>query len=284
MAANTTTTLTDLSNVLPAEIVGWKKSDKDTFYNPENLFKYIDGGAELYISYNFQQVLAQKYTKGEGNEITVDIFDMEHSYNAFGVFAHGSERPDDAANRIGQASEYASGLLTFWKDKFYISILAYPETEEKKKLVSKLGQTLAGAVNTEGALPPVISLLPRENLVPASIRYFYHYIWLNSYYFISDRDILFIDQNTQAALAKYNDGDDKFLVLLVTYSAKEKAEAAYKNFLNAYLTGAADNIKQRANRRWTGSKLEDNMIAVVLDAPNRETVNRYLAEIKNREK
>ncbi|HLP48515.1 MAG TPA: DUF6599 family protein, partial [Candidatus Kapabacteria bacterium] len=185
--ANTNTTLTELSTVLPTEIDGWKKAGKDTFYNPENLFKYIDGGAELYISYNFQQTLAQKYTLDEENEITVDIFDMENSFNAFGIFAHSSETPDAAADRIGQGSEYASGLLTFWKDKFYISILAYPETAEKKNIVLKLGRALAAAIPTEGPLPPIISLLPKENLVPASTRYFYHYIWLNSHYFISDR-------------------------------------------------------------------------------------------------
>ncbi|MDQ1352269.1 MAG: hypothetical protein QG657_2575 [Acidobacteriota bacterium] len=281
MTANTTTTLTDLSNALPAEIDGWKKADKDTFYNPENLFKYIDGGAELYISYNFKQALAQKYTKGESNEITVDVFDMENSYNAFGVFAHSSETPDDAANRTGQGSEYAGGLLTFWKDKFYVSILAYPETEEKKRLVLKLGQALAGAVSTEGPLPPIISLLPTENLVPASVRYFYHYIWLNSYYFISDQDILYIDQNTQAALAKYNEAGEKFFVLLVTYPAEEKAGAAYKNFLNNYLAGAKDNVKQLGNSHWAGCKRDDNLIVVILDARSREAVERYLTKIIN---
>ncbi len=282
MTANTTTTLADLSNALPAEIDGWRKAEKDTFYNPENLFKYIDGGAELYISYNFQQVLAQKYTKGEGNEITVDIFDMENSYNAFGVFAHSSETPDAATNRIGQGSEYASGLLTFWKDKFYVSILAYPETEEKKKTVLKLGRDIAEAIPTEGALPPIISLLPTENLVPATTRYFYHYIWLNSHYFISDRDILDIDQNTQAALAKYNEAGEKIFVLLVTYPGKEKADAAYKNFLSNYLTGAKDNIEQLENSRWTGCKLEENLIVVILDAPSRETVARFLTKIINK--
>ncbi len=50
---------------MPAEINGWKKSLKDTIYTPENLFEYINGGAELYISYNFKQLLTQKYVKEE---------------------------------------------------------------------------------------------------------------------------------------------------------------------------------------------------------------------------
>ncbi|MCU0287707.1 MAG: hypothetical protein MUF15_15110 [Acidobacteria bacterium] len=280
--ANTKTTLNELATVLPTSIDGWQKANENTFYTPGNLFKYIDGGAELYISYNFQQVLAQEYTKGQDNEINVDIFDMQNSFNAFGIFAHSSEKPGTGSERIGQGSEYAGGLLTFWKDKFYISILAYPETEEKKKIVLQLGRALAGAIPTEGALPPVISLLPKENLVPAGTRYFYHYIWLNSHYFISDRDILGLDQNTQAALAKYNESGEKFFILLVLYPGQEKAQAAFKSFQEYYFAGAVNNIKQLENRRWTGCKLEDNLIAAILDAPNRETVERFLIKIKNK--
>ena len=58
--------LTDLSKQLPAEINGWEKDSEHTVYDSKTLFKYIDGGAELYISYNFKHVLAQKYKKGEG--------------------------------------------------------------------------------------------------------------------------------------------------------------------------------------------------------------------------
>ena len=119
--------------------------------------------------------------------------------------------------------------------------------------------------------------------LPQNIRYFYHYIWLNSYYFISNQDILNIDQNTQATLAKYNAAGEKFFVLLVIYPGKEKADAAFKSFLANYLTGAKSNIKQLKNTRWTGCRLENNLIAVVLDAPSREIVESFLAKIKNKQ-
>ncbi len=278
-------TMKNLSNALPGEMNGWEKTAQDTFYNPKTLFKYINGGAELYISYNFKQMLAQKYLKevdGETAEITVDIFDMGNSYNAFGVFAHSSEFPDKAEDRVGQGSEYASGLLTSWKDKYYISILAYPENEEKKKTVLKIGQAIVNAIPEQGSLPPILSLLPEENLVPGSIRYFYHYIWLNSHYFISDQDILNINPETQAVLAKYKEGGAKFFVLLVTYPGKEKANTAYKSFLNHFLPDAQEGVKQLEDGRWTGSTLEDRLIAVVLDAPNRKTVDGFLKKIKNK--
>jgi hypothetical protein len=295
MADNTTIHINELSKKMPAELNGWKKSDKDPIYTPENLFEYINGGAELYISYNFKQMMAQKYVKQvkeEGSEspipitINVDIFDMGNSFNAFGVFSHSRETLDDANHRIGQESEYAGGLLTFWKDKFYVSILAYPETEEKKNTVRGIGEGIAAAIPAEGPLPPIISLLPPENLIKESIRYFHHYIWLNSHYFISDQNILHIDHTTDALLAKYrckaNEPSGKYLVLLIQYPNKERAEAAHKSFLHHYLPDAQKGIKKLEDNRWTGCQLKDNLIVIVLNAPNRDDVNHFFVKIKNK--
>ena len=294
MADNTTIHINELSKKMPAEIDGWKKSLKDTIYTPGNLFEYIDGGAELFISYNFKQMVAQKYVKQVKEEgiknpipitITVDIFDMGNSFNAFGVFSHSRETLDDARHRIGQESEYASGLLTFWKDKFYVSILAYPETGEKKKTLRGIGEGIAAAIPADGPLPPILSLLPAENLIKESTRYFHHYIWLNSFYFISDQNILHIDDTTDALLAKYKykdkDKTGKYLVLLIQYPGKERAEAAHQGFLHHYLPDAQKGIKKLEDNRWTGCQLKDNLIVIVLNAPTREYVNHFFEKIKN---
>jgi len=272
--------LTDISKQLPGDIDGWQKETENTLYNSETLYKYINGGAELYISYNFKHVLAQKYKKGEGKEISVDIFDMGDSFNAFGVFSHSSEVPDKAENRIGQGSEYAAGLLTFWKERYYVSVLAYPETEEKKKTVLEIGRDIARAIPAEGPMPPMLKMLPPENLLTESIIYFTHHNWLNSHYYIAGDNILGIRSDTPAVLAKYKEADDKLFVLLVTYPDKEKAETAYKNFLMLYLPDAVEGVKKLKDGRWAGCKLDGQLIAAVLDAPTRESVDTQLKKIQ----
>ena len=84
---------------------------------------------------------------------------------------------------LGQGSEYAAGLLTFWKDRYYVSILAYPETPATRDIVFQLGRAIAGAIPNEGPLPPILDRLPAEGLMPETVRYFHHYIWLNSFLF-----------------------------------------------------------------------------------------------------
>jgi hypothetical protein len=269
--------LEKLYSILPAEVSGWKKAEPPEAYDKSNLYDYIDGGAELYISYNFQKLLAVLYKAGAEEEIVIDIFDMGNSYNAFGLFSHGREREDGL---VGQGSEYNAGLLTFWKDRYYVSILAYPETEGKKEIVLGLGRALADAVPEEGAVPPVIGLLPRPNLIPESIRYFHHYIWLNSHFFIANENILLIDDETQAVLAKYKTDGKPVHLLIALYPDRTKAKTAEQSFLRNYLPDAREGMAQLPDGRWTGCRLEGERLSVVFNAPSREAAVSYLEMIK----
>jgi hypothetical protein len=271
-------TVSQFNKVLPEKIDGWKKSDSPAVYSPENLSKYIDGGAELYISYNFKNALSLKYADSANNEITVDIFDMGSSYDAFGVFAHSRETIDAA---FGQGSEYAAGLLTFWKDRYFISILAYPETPARKDVVFRLGQVIAGAIKTEGPLPPILALLPSDNLMPESVHYFHHSIWLNSFYFVSNENVLDIAGDTPAALAKYRQAGSTFFLLLVRYPNATRAAAAADKFRQQVLGGAPEGTAKLKEGRWTGTRVRDTLVCVVLSAPNAATVNEFLAKIKS---
>jgi len=269
--------INDFYRILPETIAGWKKAGPPALYTPENLSTYIDGGAELYLSYNFKNALSLKYKDSADNEIVVDIFDMGSASDAFGVFAHSRETID---NRLGQGCEYAAGLLTFWKDRYYVSILAYPETEGKKEVVFRLGRTIDGAIKSAGALPPIIALLPAENLLPETVHYFHHHIWLNSFYFVSNENVLNIGNDTPAALGKYRQAGAAFFLLLVRYPDVARAKAAAAQFREKLLDGAADGLRQTKEGRWMGLQGRGDLVSIVFSAPDAPTVRAMLAKIK----
>jgi hypothetical protein len=268
-------TLNDVGRTLPASIGGFRKAGAPVPRTPANLSDYIDGGAELYLSYNFKGALSQKYMGPASDEITVDIFDMGSSFDAFGVFAHSRETVDAS---VGQGSEYAAGLLTFWKDRFYVSILAYPETPAKKEIVLTLGRAISGAIPR---LPPVLALLPRAGLSPESVRYFHHYIWLNSFHFVSSDNVLEIAHDTPAALGSYRQGAANVFLLIVQYPTSARAEAAAARFQKEVLRGAANlvrEIKGSKGSRWMGLQRRRDVLAVVLNAPSAEAVRAMFAK------
>lgn len=273
-------TLKDIGAKLPDSIGGWKKTAAPALHSPATLSDYIDGGAELYLSYNFKGALSQRYRAGGADEIAVDVFDMGSSHDAFGVFAHSRET---MSSLVGQGAEYAAGLLTFWKDRYYVSILAYPETPAKKEIVLSLGRTIADAIPRQGGLPPVLSLLPSAGLSPESVRYFHHYIWLNSFQFVSNDNVLDIGHDTPAALGSYKQAGNALSLLVVQYPAAARAEAAAARFRKDVLGGAANGLLERKSSkgiRWTGIQQRRNLVAVVFNAPSAEAVRDVFAKIK----
>jgi Family of unknown function (DUF6599) len=270
-------TVSSFNKVLPETIDGWKKTGPPLLFTPKNLSDHIDGGAELYISYNFQSALSVKYTAAADKEIAIDIFDMGGSHDAFGVFAHTRETIE---TELGQGSEYGGGLLTFWKDRYYVSLLAYPETPEVKGTIFKLGRAIEGAIENKGPLPPILALLPAEGLIPASVRYFHHYIWLNSFHFVSNENILDIANDTPAALAKYRRAGSTLFLLLVRYPDPERAEAAAGRFRRELLGGAKEGMLQLTDGRWTGIERRGDLVGAVFNAPDAASIRTLLAEIK----
>ena len=268
-----TCAMADLFEFIPDEINGWNKNDVQS-YNPETLYQYINGGAELYISYGFEKMVSCIFSRENESDIHVDIFDMRNSNNAFGIFLHFRDTIDST---FGQGSQYMYGNLLFWKDRYFISLLASPETEESEKDLELIGNYIDNKIENTGAIPSIINLLPKENLIKESIRYFHHYIWLNSYYFISDKNILIINENSEAVLAKYQYGKKQSILLLVKYESEKKTNEAIENFINQYLPELKTNsILQLEDDSWIGYKIEGNLISIIFNSHSENECKKLL--------
>ena len=265
---------------LPDEVDGWKASQKDGIYGQDNLYDYINGGAELYLSYGFNKVINRTYLRPEQPDIVVDLFDMGTSQNAYGVFSHSMETLDDS---YGQGSQYSEGLLLFWKDRYYVSIMSYPETAESKKALLALGRKIETAIRGDGPLPDILTLLPQAFLIQESVRYFRHYAWLNSHYFIADSNILNINESTEAVLAKYRDGEKTFLLLLVNYENAQAAQSAHGNFVKQYLPELTQKkVVRIEDGTWTSCQLKGNLVVIVLNAPEEVKALHLMKEVNTK--
>ena len=267
-----------LSRLLPPNLSGWSQSGKDKAYGSKTLYEYIDGGAELYLSYGFQSMINRIYTAENQPDILVDLFDMGHSYNAYGVFSHAREKEDE---QFGQGSQVVPGLIVFWKDRYFISILATPETPQSKEAMFRIASTIDENIVAEGSLPDVLNTLPEEGVVPGSIRFFTHPVWLNSYGFIADDNLFFISDRTEAVLAKVDTPVSKSLLLIVTYSDTTLARSALDHFRASYFkTAGPAEVMEMEDGSWTGYNLNGSRIAVVFDGPDRGTTSALLKSVR----
>lgn len=252
------------ADLLPQEISGWKAKGEDKTYNPETIFDYIDGAGEVYRSYNFRKLFVRRYTKEGKPEIVVDLFDMGSSKDAFGIFTHDLEGEDAG---IGQGSTYKGGLLSFWKDRFFVSLYSEEETEEAKEVLLALGREVASLIKTTGDKPEMISFFPLEKLDKRSLRYFHNHMILNYHFFVADENILLLDQKTEAALGTSREGDERVRLLVIRYPEAKKASDAYKNFMDVYMPDAQEKgFVQTEDMKWTAAKIKNEYLIVVFDA------------------
>jgi len=262
---------------IPKTIDGWKADEEIRTYNRKTLFDYINGGAELYLAYRFRKAYVYRYTKPEGPDIVLDVYDMGTPKDAFGVFT--AEREGDEIG-IGQGSEYDTGLLRFFKGSVFVSILVQEETPESRKAVFSLARAVANGIESDGDKPQVILSLPRQGLMENSVRYFYSPTILNIHFYVADENILALDEGTEAVLARYDTEDGQPYLLVVRYPSTERAKSAFAGFLNAYMPDAAHGVVQTENGKWTAAGLYSASVAVVLDASSQGHAQTLLDAVR----
>jgi hypothetical protein len=266
---------------LPREIGAWRAVESDQGYDRQTLYKYIDGGAELYLAYDFNKVFSRKYIGPGDGEIVLDVYGMGSSADAYGLFS--SER-EDAEAGIGQASEFGGGLLRFWQGNYFVSILAGGGDEKADSAVLEIGKAVAAAIPEVGAEPGLLKLLPPAGLDRRKIRYFHLPLQLDKYYFVANENILNLDRQTDCLLAEYpGKQGDPVIVLLVRYENEMKAEAARENFLKIYMPEARDGLAKMENGKWTMAGRENDLLKIVFEAPDAEQAAGLLAAVNDRE-
>jgi hypothetical protein len=273
----------NMINLLPAGRDGWVKSGEMEVYDRNNLFDYMDGGAELYLAYDFQKLVVQRYSSGstdvvKGNSITVEIYQMNSSPDAYGLYSFDQE---GETVEVGQKGVYGYGLLKFWKEKHLVRILG--SRPDLRETVLKLGRDIDEKIRDEGALPELLSKIPKDELIPNSDHFFHKQILLNNLYFLSDKNILNLTDKTDCLLADFGSDGDILRLLVVEYPDLSQAENAYQSFNKLYLKGEAsetDRIVEIEQGKLVGVDLGKNYLLLIFEGTEKEIVLRLLDSVK----
>lgn len=265
-----------LKNLLPDTISVYKIANEEN-YTKENLYDYINGGAELFNSYGFRNLYSCTFQAEEQPDIIVDIFDMGSSLDAFGVFSYSMF---ESEYQYGQGSQTSKGMIVFWMDKYYISIISYPETDESKNAIDKLASYISEKIGKRGELPQILEFLPEKGLNRESIKYFHHYIWLNSLYFISHENILDIQDDTPAILAKYGNEQSKTILLLILYPDEARARKALFHFNSLYVPDHDGNEPLKIeDGTYVHYSLKKQLLSIVFNAGSSKECKDLLHQV-----
>ena len=250
----------DIATLFPQSVDGWRPAASDKCFNPDNLYEHINGGAELFISYDFKKSCTRTYSHGDEAEISIDIFDMGVPKNAFGVFGHSRETTD---RTVGQGCQIYEDAVIFWQSRYYVAITCFKCPDDIQGVLLRMARHISDAIGEQGTLPAVITKLPADGLHRESILYFNHPAWQNAYYYFSDDNYLNINKNTDAVLAKYDAGDEQVFLMLIQYPDEQKAKAGLMNFREKYLEGAPEQFIKLEDGYWLGLEQKHDFVVMV---------------------
>jgi len=237
-----------LASLLP-EVLKWKLSEEPETYFPETLFEYINGAAEIYLVYDFQELIVAQLEKQDSPaSLTVEIYDMGKVKNSFGIYS--AERfPDSNFLSIGNGGYVEEGALNFIVEKYYLKLLCFDCEDDSENILKDFSQEILTRIKEPKGLPLLLSSFPQKGLVKNSekfiLRNFMGYSFLHDGY---------------VAAYKIDDLDlDCFII------EGEDVEDA-QSMLNQYLDKKKENVQKISQ----GYRIKD-----------RYYHNIYLARVEN---
>jgi hypothetical protein len=295
---------------LPKSVGAWTRPDSAQKIDSTDIFKYMNGAGELYLSYRFIRLEVYEYTADNEESILVELYYMKTSDDAFGLLSldWGGEPVTFDHSPVSKASRtiappnsalYGKGLLRIWSDNIYARVMAERETPVSREAVLSLGRAIV-ANHKNPSEPKLLDIFPHTigsdwKLRGDRIGYFRSYLVLNSLYYLSHQNILNLDLSTEAVAAPYekiadNEDHKRIQFLFVKYADSAQAQQALDHFHKTYLPEhkkdfGAGSMSASPNffkieDGWLGYKLHGPCIALVFECLDKRSARMFIKQIQ----
>jgi hypothetical protein len=211
--------------LLPASgaAANWSRVKESRRYSQVDLWEYIDGAAEAYLAFGFQELATAGYAHAPaGADATADLFRMADPVSAFGIFAQERAASCEAIP-VGVEGCAAGGVIAFWSGPYFVKLTAFKDTPEARLALVALASAVAAALGPPGTAPPQVGWFPTKNLMPRSVRYL-------------PKDALGQSYLTNAFEAQYKDGASSSKLIVIAFESVDAASAAlaeYRAFIGS---------------------------------------------------
>ena len=248
------------------EVAGWSPQNEPATYDAAGLWELIDGAADVFLSYGFENVTVQNFSAGDLT-VSVAVYDMGRPLNAFGIFRTEAP-PDVPAVRAGTEAVVSppyQGLLL--KNRFYVKV-EVSEGELDQSTGEALVAAIADALPGESDLPPDFSSLPTDGMVAGSIQY-------------TRQGLFGLSELEECVHAEYSgvDGSRYQVFVMLQPDAWNKLASKWQE---TDLEGAAVLFREVPYSGLVGVIRSNDLIVGVADSADEEQLLERLRAISNR--
>lgn len=221
----------DITGIFPS-FEGWTKKGKPDLYTPDNLFEYINGAAEVFLSYDFVKLATLTYENNKENSFTVDVYQHNSDRNGFGIYSQEKPQKGNFLD-IGTQGYYEKGVLNFLKGSFYVKMSGYDLGDNDEKVLAYAAKELAKALEGSVDFPSVVKCFPEKGKIANSEAYI-------------NKNFLGHSFLHSAFVAEYEIDGRKFQVFIIETGKPDEVKEILNNY-TGFLKKKGITVEQKEN-------------------------------------
>lgn len=212
-----------LTEAFPGEgaIAGWTLDGELEVYDSETIFNLVNGQADFFFVYGFEQVAVRRYQNAEETVLDIQIWQVADDANAYGLFSAGVAGEPVAIGNEGDGD--AGRRLVFWQDRYVAQLFARKDIPDAD--LQAFGEAVSTALPAGGERPALVDRLPANGLVPRSNIFFHEELSIQNEIWLGGENILGLSPGTDGILGRYEVDGTTARLLLVEYPDAEMATA-----------------------------------------------------------
>ncbi len=146
------------------EIAGWKQSGEIQTFVPKTLYEYINGAADLYLAYDFEELKVAEYQNEKKASVTIEVYRHKASTFAFGIYSQ-ERLPNANYINVGVQGYVESNVLNFLTGPYYVKISSYNTGAEDQEILLTFAKKVSDNLGEKGTLPPILAAFPSEGKI-----------------------------------------------------------------------------------------------------------------------
>lgn len=150
----------------------WSPAQGIATYNPGNLWEKIDGRAEQYLAFDFEQLIFGTYRLAADSVSSIDcfIYKMRDPLKAYGIFqAERSGHPDPLS--LGKEGYRTKSSIFFIQGKAYVQLISGEDSKATPEQFLALAKAVADSIPDEGGGNWAEALFPKTGMVEGSFSF-----------------------------------------------------------------------------------------------------------------
>jgi hypothetical protein len=229
-----------LAEVLPGAdaFPGWTPVGEVEIFDRENIYDLVNGQAEAFFAYGFEQVAVRGYGNAEGAVLSIEVWQLAAPADAYGLFTASIAGTPVAIGNDGDTDP--GRRLAFWQDRYYVHVRARQQVPDGD--LRAFAEVVSTALPSGGERPALMGRLPTDGLAERSVLFFHEEISIQNEVWLGGENLLGLGPEVAGALARYDVGGAAVRLLLVEYPGAELASTGLAALEGSQVSGlvAAD--------------------------------------------